>query len=135
MNAKRTSAPRPRRLTGRATVLLVVLVALALGYTYPIRVYLSQQSDIAATEAAIADQRERIAQLTEEAAKWQDPEYVRIQARSRLYYGRPGELLLIPLWEPAGQATPAGGTTGAGAEQPAAPWYGTLWGSIKAANG
>src|SRR3954453_10307478 len=55
--AKRTAAPRPpRALTGRATVLIVVFVALALAYTYPLLVYLAQESQIAQMEAEQADQ-------------------------------------------------------------------------------
>lgn len=132
-NAKRTRAPQPRRLTGRATILLIVLISLALGYTYPIRVYLSQQSDIAATQAALRDQKARIAALREEAAKWQDDEYVRIQARSRLYYARPGELLLIPWWDADGAARDAGRTPPK-PPPPPSPWYDTLWSSVEAAN-
>jgi cell division protein FtsB len=133
-NAKRTRAPQPRRLTGRATILFIVVVALALGYTYPIRVYLSQQTDIASIQAAQADQRDRIEQLREEAAKWQDDEYVRIQARSRLYYARPGELLLIPWWDADGAARDAGKAPAPTTPPPANPWYDTLWTSIQAAN-
>jgi cell division protein FtsB len=131
--AKRTNAPRPRRLTGRATVLLVIVTALALGYTYPVRVYLDQESDIARIEAAQDDQRARIESLREEVAKWQDDEYVRIQAKRRFYFVRPGETPLIPVWgdEPAaGDAGPPAPTT----DEPAEPWYDTLWSSIQAAD-
>jgi cell division protein FtsB len=132
--AKRTSAPQPRRLTGRATVLIVVLVALALGYTYPVRLYLSQQADIARMEARQAAQREHIGELAEQAAKWQDDEYVRIQARRRLYYVPPGEIPLVVLWDEAGAARDAGVVPDAGKAKNAGPWYGTLWASIQAAN-
>ncbi|HET8684061.1 MAG TPA: septum formation initiator family protein, partial [Micromonosporaceae bacterium] len=50
--AVRTGAPQPRRLTGRATVLGLLLVGLLLAYAYPVRVYLSQQAEIAQLEAA-----------------------------------------------------------------------------------
>ena len=54
---KRTVATRPAAFTGRATVLIVVLVALALAYTYPVRVYLAQESQIAQMQAEQAAQR------------------------------------------------------------------------------
>jgi len=130
--AKRTTAPRPRRLTGRATVLLVVLISLALGYTYPVRVYLSQQSDIARMEAAQSDQRQHIKELTEQVAKWQDDEYVRIQARRRFYYVRPGEIPLV-VWD--SETTPSDSGGGSRKPQPEPPpWYGTLWSSLQAAD-
>lgn len=132
--AKRTSAPQPSRFTGRATILVVVLVALALGYTYPVRVYLSQQSDIARMEAAQQDQRKRIGELSEQAAKWQDDEYVRIQARKRFYMVYPGEVPLLVLFDPAGAARDAGIDPNAGKTKKADPWYDTLWSSVKAAD-
>ncbi|MEU4569669.1 septum formation initiator family protein [Micromonospora sp. NPDC023956] len=132
---KRLSAPRPRRFTGRATVLFAVLIALALGYTYPVRVYLDQQADIERMEAAQAAQRELIEELSVEAAKWQDPAYVETQARERFFMGRPGETLVVVLKGkvPADDGT---GPLPPRSEAPRSddPWYDTLWSSIEAAN-
>jgi cell division protein FtsB len=128
---KRTVAPRPRAFTGRATVLLVVLAALALAYTYPIRVYLAQESEIAQMRAAQDAQRAVIAGKAEVVAKWQDPEYVRSIARKRFYYVRPGEVPLVLLDDPVGAARDAGVPPPAAAPD---RWYDTLWSSIEAAN-
>ena len=128
---KRTVATRPRAFTGRATVLVVVLVTLALAYTYPVRVYLAQESRIAEMQAAQALQREVIADKAEEVAKWQDPEYVRQQARGRLFYVLPGETPLIILDDPEGAARDAGQPPPAAAPD---RWYDTLWSSVEAAN-
>jgi cell division protein FtsB len=128
---KRTIAPRPRAFTGRATVLIIVLVVLALGYTYPVRVYLAQESQIGKMQAAQAAQRETINGLNQEVAKWQDPEYVRIQARDRLFYVRPGEVPLLVLDDPAGAARDAGKPL---PKTTPDSWYDTLWGSVEAAN-
>ncbi|GAA0504237.1 hypothetical protein Ade02nite_28240 [Paractinoplanes deccanensis] len=128
---KRTAAPRPRALTGRATVLIIVLIALALAYTYPLRVYLAQRSQIEQLEADQAAQREKIAQTSQELQKWNDPEYLRAQAREKLFYVRPGEIPLLVLNDPAGAAADAG------QKDPAAPpdrWYDTLWSSVQAAD-
>ena len=115
---KRTVATRPKAFTGRAAVLVVVLVALALAYTYPVRVYLAQESQIAKMEAAQAAQREVIADKAEEVAKWQDPEYVRIQARDRLFYVLPGEVPLLIMNDPEGAARDAGQPSPAKARGP-----------------
>ncbi|GLH98407.1 FtsB family cell division protein [Phytohabitans aurantiacus] len=131
---RRTSAPQPRRFTGRATVLLVVLIALALGYTYPVRVYLTQQSDIARMEAAQETQRRRIGELSEQAALWRDEEYIKIQARKRFYMVYPGETPLVVLSDPEGAARDAGIDPKAGKGAKPDPWYDTLWSSIQAAN-
>ncbi|SCL19239.1 Cell division protein FtsB [Micromonospora rhizosphaerae] len=129
---KRLVAPHPRRLTGRATVLFAVLIALALAYTYPVRVYLDQQADIERMEASQADQRKRIEELSAEAAKWQDPAYIESQARERFFMGKPGETLLVVLSDPEGAAKDAGAMP-APPKGPD-PWYGTLWSSVQAAN-
>jgi cell division protein FtsB len=128
---KRTVATRPKAFTGRATVLIIVLVALALAYTYPVRVYLAQESQIGRMESAQTAQRQRINAKIEEVAKWQDPEYVRIQARDRLFYVRPGEVPLLVLNDPAGAARDAGKAAPAA---PAPAWFDTLWSSVAAAN-
>ncbi|MEU5562310.1 FtsB family cell division protein [Micromonospora musae] len=130
---KRLSAPRPRRLTGRATVLFAVLIALALAYTYPVRVYLEQQADIERMEAAQAAQEKMIADLSEKAAKWQDPAFIEAEARDRFFMGRPGEKLVIVLNDPEGAARDAG-KAGPGAPATPDPWYDTLWSSVRAAN-
>lgn len=132
--AKRTTAPQPRRFTSRVTVLAAVLIALALAYTYPVRVYLNQQSDIARLEAAQEAQRRHIGKLTKEAALWQDPEYIKIQAKQRFYMVLPGEVPLVVLTDPEGAAREAGVDPAAASAIPHRPWHDTLWASIEAAN-
>jgi cell division protein FtsB len=131
---KRLTAPQPRRFTGRATVLFAVLIALALAYTYPVRVYLDQQADIERMEAAQADQRRRIEELTVEAAKWRDPAYIETQARERFFMVRSGETLLVVLSDPDGAAEDAGKNAKPGPPKRPDPWYDTLWSSVQAAD-
>ncbi|MBM7079714.1 septum formation initiator family protein [Micromonospora humida] len=132
---RRLAAPHPRRFTGRATVLFAVLLALALAYTYPVRVYLDQQVDIERMEASQAAQRQRISDLSAEAAKWQDKEYIKIQARERFYMVVPGETPVIVLNDADGAARDANGGRPPAAPKAPAPWYDTLWSSVRAANG
>jgi cell division protein FtsB len=129
--AKRTVAPRPRALTGRATILIVVFVALALAYTYPLRVYLAQESQIAQLQADQAAQRKLIAAKSEELAKWQDPAYIKAQARAKYFYVEPGETPLLVINDPTITAK-----SNAGKAPAAAPdrWYDTLWNSVRAAD-
>ncbi|MBM0258835.1 septum formation initiator family protein, partial [Micromonospora sp. 4G55] len=132
---KRLTAPHPRRFTGRATVLFAVLIALALAYTYPVRVYLDQQVDIERMEASQAAQRQRISDLSAEAAKWQDKEYIKIQARERFYMVPPGEVPVIVLNDPEGAARDANAGKPPVPPKTPDPWYDTLWSSVRAANG
>ncbi|MFC7544860.1 septum formation initiator family protein [Plantactinospora sp. GCM10030261] len=127
---KRTTAIEPRRFTGRATVLFAVLIALALAYTYPVRLYLNQQAEIDRIAAAQAAQRQKIGELSERAALWQNPEFVKTEAKRRFYMVEKGEQPLIVL---PGSGTPDAGQPDGGPAAPA-PWYDTLWSSIRAAN-
>ena len=129
--AKRTGAPRPRALTGRATILIAVFVALALAYTYPLRVYLEQQTQIAELERAKAAQQAKIAETAGELAKWNDDEYLRIQARDTWFYVRPGETPLLVYYDETGAARDAEKQAPAAAPD---RWYDTLWSSVQAAN-
>jgi cell division protein FtsB len=132
--AQRTAAPEPSRLSGRVTILIAVLIALALAYTYPIRVYLDQQSDISRMEAAQAAQRRQIEGLSEQAALWEDPDYIKSKARERFYMRFPGETLLVVLWDPEGAARESGTVPENVTPPPPEAWHETLWSSIRAAN-
>lgn len=131
--ATRTSAPRPPgRVTGRAIVLGVVLVVLAMSYVFPLRIYLNQQADISQLRERQAAQREHIDELEAEAARWTDDEYIRIQARKRLYFVAPGEVPMITVWSE--EAGAADGPGGADPPQPPQEWWHTLWGSVTGAD-
>jgi cell division protein FtsB len=132
-SAKRTRAPEQRHFTGRAMVLCLVLLGLLLAYAYPMRVYLTQQAEISALEDSQATQREKIEQLNEQAAKWNDPEYIKSQARSRLHMVLPGEKPLVVIDPTNGQGAAAGNPVPSADKRPT-PWYGKLWSSIDAAN-
>ena len=130
--ARRTNAPQPHRFTGRTTVLGLVLGALLLAYAYPVRIYMEQQSRIAALEASQAAQQERIKQLTDESAKWEDPTFVASQAKETLQMVKPGDTVyFVTRAAPTASATP---DPDAGRARSTGPWYGQLWSSLQAAD-
>ncbi|MGH3737455.1 MAG: FtsB family cell division protein, partial [Micromonosporaceae bacterium] len=130
--AKRTRAPRPKgRFTGRAAILALVLSALVLAYAYPVRTYLTQRAEIERLTGAQDAQEKRIAELERDLKKWDDPEYVRAQARSRLHYIRPDEVPYVVIDSGKGAADKAAaGKRGAGGA-----WHERMWGSLAAADG
>lgn len=95
-------------MSGRTAIIALVLSALALSYAYPVRTYLEQQDDISKLQESQGEQRDRIAALKQERAKWDDPDYVRTQARERLLLVKPGEELVIIIDDPKGAAADAG---------------------------
>lgn len=113
-------------LTTRAAVLLGVLAILAASYALPVRAWLDQRSQLAELSAQRDALAAEVEQLREANALWQDPAYVRAQARERLNYVLPGEVGLVVL----GTESTAPGEPAAGAVLPAAeqdqPWWSTL---------
>lgn len=57
-----------------------------------LQIYLDQRRQIVEMEQSIALAEEAVEQMQEERDRWQDPVYIRSQARDRLYYVLPGEV-------------------------------------------
>src|SRR3954452_25250135 len=101
-------AERPRsRLTGRTAVLVLVLAVLTVSYASSLRAYLQQRSHINDLKASIAQHEANIDALEAEKARWDDPAFVRAQARERLGYVLPGEKSYVVLGEDGKPLEPA----------------------------
>ncbi len=131
--AKRTRAPQPGgRFTGRAATLILVLVALLLAYAYPMRIYLTQQAQIAALESSQDAQRARIQEKQTQVAKWDDKDYIIAMAHKRLQMVLPGDRAYVT---GPGPSTPdPAADPNAGQAINTGPWYGKLWSSVQAAD-
>ncbi|MGA5824299.1 FtsB family cell division protein [Kitasatospora sp. NPDC094028] len=134
-------AARPR-FTSRATVLVLVLCSLVAILAYPTRQFISQRAEISAQRAKADHARQQVEQLRRDKARWQDPEYVKAQARARLHYAVPGETPYIavdpagkqPAAQPSATDTASPGGTAAGPVKAAKPWYAGIWDSVDAAD-
>ncbi len=126
--------PRRQPLARPATVLTGVLVVLALLITPQLRDWWVQQRTLAAMRQDLASSQREVQALRAERARWQDPDYVKAQARERLHFVMPGETGFAVT---GGGAVQKGGGTGPAAGPPGSapkrPWYGTLWSSVQAA--
>ncbi|WP_114424234.1 FtsB family cell division protein [Nocardioides houyundeii] len=86
------ASPRRRpRFTGRAGVLLLVLAVLTVSYASSLRAYLDQRALIGDLQESIARREVSIAELEREKGRWDDPAFVRAQARERFGYVMPGQ--------------------------------------------
>ncbi len=75
---------RRLKLTRRALALGVVVLALAVSFISTFQIYVRQQHEMAVADQQIRDSTAQIATLETELARWNDPAYVRAQARERL---------------------------------------------------
>ncbi|MFT4166867.1 MAG: septum formation initiator family protein, partial [Microlunatus sp.] len=130
-------AQRRSSLTTRAVALAVVILMLTISYANSLRIYFAQSHEVAATKAEIADRQEKIATLQTELDRWNDPNFVKLQARTRLGWVVPGEIGFTVV---DADGKPLGGgnelTTGTKPASDKVPesWYTRLWGSVETAD-
>ncbi|MDR1077279.1 MAG: septum formation initiator family protein [Propionibacteriaceae bacterium] len=128
------SARFPSGATHRVIALIAVVAVLALSYASSLSVYWSQQRDIATAQAQIIEHGAAIERMQDQLARWDDPDFVRAQARERLGWVMPGEV--------GYRVIGADGELWGGAADPIAdqvatdqgPWFERLWATVKAAD-
>lgn len=136
--SRRLEAVRRRSsLTTRAIALAVVLLVLTISYASSLRIYLSQRHEIATTKSEIAQRQSQITDLQTTLNRWDDPEYVKTQARVRFGWVVPGETGYRVI---GADGTVVGGTESVGGPStavvttPPKAWWQKLWGSVEAAD-
>lgn len=132
--ATQPQAPRGR-FTRRAVALIVVVLLLLMSYGTSLRTWYETEQANAANRASIAESQQQIDALNEELARWDDPDFVRAQARARLGWVVPGETgyrVIGADGQPIGHQLDRPGFD-AGAPVPSS-WWERMWGSIQAAD-
>jgi cell division protein FtsB len=76
------------------TMGLIVILAI-ISLVPQVQIWYEQQVQIADLEKQNAETRASLAQMKEDLKRWDDPAYVRAQARDRLYYVMPGEISFL----------------------------------------
>lgn len=83
------------RLSGFAVIMLSLVVLGTWVLVPSIGTYLDQRQRIASLEHSVQVTEDQIAELEQERARWDDPAYITTQARERLYYVKPGEVVYL----------------------------------------
>lgn len=111
--------------TRRAAVLALVVCAIALTVTVPLRNYVAQQQELAAVTEQQRVLAAEVEALAAERARLTDPAVVEAEARSRLGYAQPGETPYVVQFP----RSPGG----AEAQNPFRdePWYQRLWRDVR----
>jgi len=115
--------------SGRTFSLVAVFFIFALVLAPPIQNYFTQRAQINALRAQVDDDRAALEAARIELTRWQDPDYVKAQARERLHFVMPGERQYIVTGTPNGEDEV---TTNKVADQheDGAPWYTRMIASI-----
>lgn len=134
---RRLSLPKRLGLTRRALAVLSVLVVLALSYANSLRIYLEQQAELATAQQQIQERTAQISQLEDELNRWNDPAYVKAQARERLGWLLPGETgyqVIGPDGKPLGTGVVLESENQLPPGEHPEMWFDRLWGSIETAD-
>lgn len=130
-------ARRGLAVTRRAVAVLAVLFILLFSYLNSLRVYFHQKAEIESTRERIAAEKKAIEDLKDEKARWEDPDYVKTQARIRLGWVVPGETgykVIGADGKPLGNANELDTTQILPSGEHPQLWWERLLGSIKAAD-
>ena len=121
-----------RRTNNRALAFIVILFVLTLAIAPPVKHYFTQRAQINALKSQLSADNVALQKAREELLRWQDPEYIKSQARERLHFVLPGERQYIVV---DGSTPPSQENTTeiASALTDGQPWYARLIASISEA--
>ncbi|MFT4211994.1 MAG: septum formation initiator family protein [Microbacterium sp.] len=83
------------RLSGFMVIMLGLVVLAVLVLVPTIGTYVDQRQRIAVLEQSVSVTQDEIDELQTESERWSDPAYIMTQARERLYYVKPGEVVYL----------------------------------------
>lgn len=83
------------RLSAFAVIMLSLVVLGAWVLVPTLGTFIDQRQKIAALQASVQVSEDEIAALISERERWDDPAYITTQARERLYYVNPGEVVYL----------------------------------------
>ena len=127
--ARRQLNFRRRRNSGRALALWTIFFILALAIAPPVKHYFTQRAQISALNSQLASDNKALEAARQELLLWQDPEYIKSQARERLHFVLPGERQYIVTGDGTTSNTDEG-TKVANSLTDGQPWYSRLIASI-----
>jgi len=120
---------RRRRTSNRVLALSAIFFILALTIAPPVKHYFTQRAQISALKAELSADNTALQKAREELLLWQDPEYIKSQARERLHFVLPGERQYIVTDGEKNQQQ-NGTTKIASSLADGQPWYARLIASI-----
>lgn len=82
------------RFSALTILVVALLITAAVVLTPSVSLYLQQQREIAQRQESVELHRQALEELEEQERKWEDPVFIRAQARGRLFYVMPGEVQL-----------------------------------------
>jgi cell division protein FtsB len=104
---------RAVKLNSVTVSIILVIVAGTFLISSDVQAFLNQRRQIAEMEVSIQQAEQDVEDMQAERDRWQDPVYIRSQARDRLYYVLPGEVSYLVMDTEGLDFTDTSGTVGA----------------------
>ena len=128
-SSRRPSNRRRVRSNARPLALITIIFIFTLTLAPPIKNYFTQRAQINALKSQVASDTTALEAARAELNKWQDPNYIKSQARERLHFVLPGERQYIVTGTDITKSQPQ--TTLIAKQLPeGAPWYTKLIASV-----
>jgi len=129
----RDTDPVPAKaFSGRMLALAVVMIAITIMLAPTVKIFPEKRAEISALEGEIASRKAEQTELNKQISRWQDPNYVKQQARDRINMVMPGETGYWVFGGEEAAGTPGGRTgSGSSANPENLPWVDALWESIR----
>jgi cell division protein FtsB len=104
---------RAVKLNSATVSIILVIVAGTFLISSDVQAFLNQRRQIAEMELSIEQAKQAVDDMQAERDRWQDPVYIRSQARDRLYYVLPGEVSYLVMDAEGLDFSDTSGTVGA----------------------
>jgi cell division protein FtsB len=104
---------RAVKLNSATVSIILVIVAGTFLISSDVQAFLNQRRQITEMELSIEQAKQAVDEMQAERDRWQDPVYIRSQARDRLYYVLPGEVSYLVMDTEGLDFTDTSGTVGA----------------------
>ena len=120
MKSPRKAAPvqvaaalRGFRFNAYTLTVLAVMIFGVVTLAPRVQTWFVQRQQIAEAQASLEQAKKDVISMQEERKRWEDPVYIRAQARNRLYYVMPGEVSYLVMDAAGIDTSDKSGTVGA----------------------
>lgn len=104
---------RVSRLNLSSLALLAMIVLGVVTLAPRVQTWFTQRQAIFMAQQSLEEAKKEVAQMQVERKRWEDPAYIRAQARDRLYYVMPGEVSYLVMDADGVNTSDTSGTVGA----------------------
>ncbi|MGO3031770.1 MAG: FtsB family cell division protein [Microbacterium gubbeenense] len=118
------------RLSGFAVIMLGLVIMGAFILVPSASSYIDMRQQVAQAQAGVALTEDEIADLERERDRWRDPAFITSEARERLYYGKPGEIVYLSEDDVERDDEAEPDPVGADVEEADSDWMSTMLSSV-----